>query len=295
MMFHSAARILRVVGTLAILLGTSACSEKLPDLTDDELIALIGDSRITSERRLTKKVVECVRLIGGLDREIYKDAPESFLGAVRVECRKDLDAKLKDASRNPKGAKLAHFEDPAVGERLGAIYERIQQEEALKAAEERKAKAAVEEEERRKAKEAADKRAAARRAEAEEWLAKTRSEVADLAGRMNEIVNAVGKDCQEWQSLRGRIATADKSSKWGWRFPPEFCGSRERENLRDEVVKAAQVLQAARVEEGDSSFQKPFLGEGSPDRIRYRLDRLARELAEIRVEALRVGVPVSAR
>ena len=175
MMFHSAAQILRVFGTLAVLLGTPACSEKLPDLTDDELIALIGDSRLTSERRLTKKVVECVRLTGGLDREIYKDAPESFLGAVRVECRKDLDAKLKDIARNPKGAKLAHFEDPAVGERLGAIYERLQKEEAVKAEEERKAGAAAEEEERRKTKEAAEKRAAAQRAEAEEWLAKTRS------------------------------------------------------------------------------------------------------------------------
>jgi len=291
MMFHSAARILRVFGALAVLLGTSACSEKLPDLTDDELIALVGDSWFSSERHLTKKVVDCVRLIGGLDRELYKDAPDIFLGAVRTECRKDLDEKLKDGSRNPKGAKLAHFEDPDVGERLGAIYERLRKEEALKAEQQRKAN----EEELRKAKEAAEKRAAAQRAEAEEWLAKTRSEVADLSGRIDEILASVNKDCQEWQSLRGRIAAADKASKWGWRFPPEICGSHERASLRKGVVEAAQILKGARVEEGDSSFRKPFLGEGSPDRVRYRLDRLARDLADIRAEALRVGVPVSIR
>src|SRR3712207_7968144 len=50
------------------------------------------------EGHLTKRVVDCVRLLGGLDREIYKDAPDSFLGAVRTECRKDLDEKLKDGT-----------------------------------------------------------------------------------------------------------------------------------------------------------------------------------------------------
>jgi hypothetical protein len=290
-MFHSAARVLGVFGALAVLLGASACSEKLPDLTDDELIALIGDSWFSSERHLTKKVVDCVRLIGGLDREIYKDAPDIFLGAARTECRKDLDEKLKDGSRNPKGAKLAHFDDPAVGERLGAIYERLRKEEALKAEQQRKAN----EEELRKAKEAAEKRAAAQRAEAEEWLAKTRSEVADLSGRIDEILAAVNKDCQEWQSLRSRLVAADSNSKWRWRFPAEICGNRERAGLRDGLAKAAQILKAARVQEGSSSFQQPYLGEGSPDRVRYHLDRLSRDLAETRSEALRVSIPVSTR
>ncbi|WP_198382719.1 hypothetical protein [Roseomonas sp. KE2513] len=48
----------------------------------------------TEEPRITRRTLDCVRLIGGLDDTIYKDAPAEMLGAFRTDCRRGLQERL---------------------------------------------------------------------------------------------------------------------------------------------------------------------------------------------------------
>ena len=114
------------------LLTLAGCGNKVADATDDQLTALFADrmqfSRTeTEEPRITRRTLECVRLIGGLDNAIYKDAPAEMIGALRTDCRRSLQERLNDTARNPIGATLADLEAAKAGERITAVHGRLEQ------------------------------------------------------------------------------------------------------------------------------------------------------------------------
>ena len=114
------------------LLALSGCGNKVDGASDDQLTALFADrtpmSRTeTEEPRITRRTLDCVRLIGGLDDAVYKDAPAELMGALRTDCRRGLQERLSDPARNPTGIALADLESSKAGERVTALHGRLEQ------------------------------------------------------------------------------------------------------------------------------------------------------------------------
>lgn len=118
------------------LLALSGCGNKVDGASDDQLTALFADrtpmSRTeTEEPRITRRTLDCVRLIGGLDDAVYKDAPAELMGALRTDCRRGLQERLSDPARNPTGIALADLESSKAGERVTALHGRLEQVDSL--------------------------------------------------------------------------------------------------------------------------------------------------------------------
>ena len=104
------------------LLALSGCGNKVDGASDEQLTALFADRTSmlrteTEEPRITRRTLDCVRLIGELDDAVYKDAPAEMMGALRTDCRRGLQERLSDAARNPMGIALADLESSKAGER----------------------------------------------------------------------------------------------------------------------------------------------------------------------------------
>jgi len=89
----------------------AACGDDVPQVTDDEILSMIGEGNsfvaTDAPKTIPKQVDECARLLSGIDEAIYKDMPPEMLGGFKTECRKNFSEIVADKSRNTAGFVLS--------------------------------------------------------------------------------------------------------------------------------------------------------------------------------------------
>jgi len=134
----------------------AGCGASVPEATDEEIIALVGEARDTFSRDensplvIIKRTVECAEMLSGLNAEIIKDMPAEMLGMIKTKCRQQFDQAVKDSARNTKNFKLEHFENKDFAKRIAVAAEKSEElykEYGVKRKEEEKARRWKEKEE----------------------------------------------------------------------------------------------------------------------------------------------------
>jgi len=119
--------VLPVVGLIA------ACNPSTPEITDEQLIDLLGKSdRATGLRTIPTNIVECTGLISGADADLLKDAPNELVGMIKTGCREELNRALQNKERNPEAFKLSVFEDTKIANRIKTLADQKDTEIAKK-------------------------------------------------------------------------------------------------------------------------------------------------------------------
>lgn len=100
-------------------LALAACNTDLDEISDEQLIALLGDGGDPAQ--ITTKTRECAEVLGGINEAVYQDVPEDMLGIVKTECRKRFQGWLNDSERNSTELTLEDFERAELAERIVAL------------------------------------------------------------------------------------------------------------------------------------------------------------------------------
>lgn len=131
---------IKTLATATCIALLTACQPSIPEATDEQIVEIVGSSTETFGIKVIQKdAIECLRLISGLDDQIFKDAPTTFVAGIKTKCRKELGKRLKDDTRNPMGFELEHFENQDLVTRIELIQKdqqkqiEIRREEAEKA------------------------------------------------------------------------------------------------------------------------------------------------------------------
>lgn len=197
-------------------LALAACKTDLTKITDDQLVSLLSEKRGFSDRpaRITKRTVECVEVLGGINQAVYKDAPAELTGAMKTDCRKRFQGWLDDPERNSTELELADFEREDLAERIVALAEEQQAaQDAQRQAEQ------AEKQAQREAEEAAQIEAA--KVELAETTAAWESLKAGLLERRDVLVPA----CAHLTSLREQLKEKDRSNNLFNKGLPGICSS----------------------------------------------------------------------
>lgn len=134
-------------------LALAGCKTDLTKVTDAQLLSLLADVSQFSAAfntdednippaQITPRMKECFTLLSGTNAEIYKDLPEDMIGIVKTDCRKDLDLRLKDQSRNDTQLALDDFMRADLAERVFTLADTQQAALTVWIAEERAAEEA---------------------------------------------------------------------------------------------------------------------------------------------------------
>jgi len=259
----------------------SGCGNKVDDATDEQLTALFADrtpmSRTeTEEPRVARRTLDCVRLIGGLDDAVYKDAPSEMLGALRTDCRRGLQERLNDTARNPLGIALSDLESAKAGERVTALHGRLEQ--TYRAAAETRL-AAQRAEQERQAREASEKRAR----DFEERRQAVQRGVEQLDAVMEEIAPA----CAENVAAREQAVAANARNRYRWSLPYP-CGEANLRNIRGQAERVrtelGRLAPDAATRPG-TFFALPQLYGDDSQELRRRLAQIRAQTAEMRAAA----------
>ena len=263
------------------LLSLAGCGNKVVDATDDQLAALFADrmqlSRTeTAEPRITRRTLDCVRLIGGLDDAIYKDAPAELMGALRTDCRRGLQDRLNDTARNPLGITLADLEASKAGERITAVQVKLEQ--VWRTAEDARQAAARVEQERR-VQEARDKMVR----DFEERRRGVEQSVEEVETVLGDITPA----CAENEAVRQGAITANSRNRYRWSMPYP-CGEANLHSIRDQTTRVrtelGKLAPDAATRPGGAFALPQFYGN-NPDQLRGRLAQIKAQTAEMRAAA----------
>ena len=260
------------------LLALSGCGNKVDGATDDQLTALFADrtplSRTeTAEPRITRVTLDCVRLIGGLDDAVYKDAPVEMMGALRTDCRRGLQERLNDTARNPIGIALADLESSKAGERVTALHGRLEQvyraaAETLLAAER------VEQE--RQAREASEKRA--------RDFEERRRAVQQGLEQADSLMGEIGSACTENGAAREQAVAANARNRYRWSLPYP-CGEANLRSIRtqtDRVRMELNRLAADAATRPGALSALPQLYGNEPRELQGRLAQIKAQTTEMR-------------
>ncbi|MDP4022825.1 hypothetical protein Q8W71_09345 [Methylobacterium sp. NEAU 140] len=263
------------------LLALAGCGDKVVDTGDDQLTALFADrTRMfggeAEEARITRQTLDCVRLIGGLDAAIYKDAPAEMLGALRTGCRRSLQERLNDPVRNPMGFTLADLESSKAGERVAALHARLEQ--AYRTAAEARL-AAQRAEQERKAQEA--------RAKTIRDFEERRQAVQRSVEQVEAVMRDIAPACAENDAARQQAVAASSRNRFRW-SQPFPCGEASLRSIRDQVARVRTELD--RIEPDAATrpgaiFALPQLYGNNPDQLQGRLSQIRAQTAEMRAAA----------
>lgn len=259
------------------LLTLAGCGNKVADATDDQITALFADRTSmfggqAEEARITRRTLDCVRLIGGLDDAIYKDAPAEMLGALRTDCRRNLQERLNDTARNPAKVTLADLETSKAGERISALHARLEQAYRT----------------------AAEARLAAQRAEqerqAQEARAKTirdfeerRQAVQRSVEQVEAVLGEITPACAENEIARQRAVAASNRNRFRWPMPFP-CGEANLRSIRDQTARVAAELERIGPDAASrpgAIFALPQLYGNNPDQLRGRLAQIRAQTSEM--------------
>ncbi|MEM9670932.1 MAG: hypothetical protein AAF950_18690 [Pseudomonadota bacterium] len=219
-------------------MALSACKKDLSDITDEQLIALLGDGGAPAQ--ITTNTRECAEILGGINGEVYQDMPEDMLGMMKTDCRKTLQGWLDDPERNGTELSLEDFEHADLAERIVALDDA---QEAARA-------------EQRKAEDAA--KIEAMKAELAEAAAAAEALKAGLRERHDRMIAI----CARLADLRGKLdVKKDELSSIRARNDIAMLAMRYPSACRTEEPFSMQFTQIARFEERLADFELPEPGD----------------------------------
>lgn len=264
-------------GALALSLAPAlaACGDKVPEATDDQLLQILASDSVfsSSDRPLSipKSAVECVRVLSGLDEEIFKDMPAEMLETMKTGCRQELDKHLKDEAKNPMGFQLAHFENKELAERITKLKE-TSDEANRKAAQERR------QHEEREA-----------RAKAERELEELKSQYAGFVQSIDQRIQSARPICDEW--IAAQTALKKKKNKWNnwsYRQPSPICTDGIAQ-IRTTAATHLDTLSATEVSGRGTffNFNKPYFGNASPEWLDEQVKKLNEDVERMKVDLAR--------
>ncbi len=209
-------------------LALAACKDALADVSDEQLIALVGDGGEPAQ--ITRRTRECAELLGGINEVVYQDLPEEMLGLVKTDCRQMFQGWLNDPERNSMELALEDFDRADLAQRIVVLDDT----QEARQAEQRAGERAVEIE--------------AMKVELAEVSAESHELKASLQERRDILVPA----CMELQALRDELREANRMHDLFVRGLPNICTG---EPLRREVE------QIEGLEANIDSFELPAPGE----------------------------------
>lgn len=263
-------RLLHVAaGSLGLAL-LAACGDGVPEATDDQLLQLVGNQSSfmgsTAPLAISKRTVECVRALSGVDDDIYKDMPAEMLGTFKTHCRKDLSTRVADNTKNPLGFKLESFENKALAERITKLKATTDESNRIAAEKER---------ERIKAENLAKKQAELD-AEREQYQAFVDS----IDGR----VQKAGPRCEAWLESQRAVKAREKYSQWAYRRAPEICQKQALVQVREAAKRNQDHLARQKINSDafGMGFSKPYYGTASATWFEQQEARLDKEIAQMK-------------
>lgn len=243
----------------------AACGDNIPEATDDQLLQLLASDSafLGSDRPLSiaRGTVECVRVLSGLDEEIFKDMPAEMLGTMKTGCRQELDKRLKDEAKNPMGFQLAHFEKKDLAERISKLKETTDEANRKAAQEQRQ----------REEQEA--------RAKTERELEELKVQYAAFVASIDERIASARPICDDWTTSQEALKKKDKWTNWAYRRPSSICTD-EITQIKAMAAQHLEALNAAEVSGRGTfyNFRKPYFGNASPEWFDEQVKTLTEEV-----------------
>ncbi len=261
---------LRIVTCTLGLILLAACGDGVPEATDAQLLQLIGSKRdfmgASEPLSISKRTVECVRALSGVDDIVYKDMPAEMLGSFKTHCRKALSERIADSSKNPLGFKLESFENKELAERITA----------LKASTDASNRIIAEKERARVKAETLAKMQAGLDAERKRYQAFIDS----LDNRMAKAASR----CEAWAASKSLAKAKDKYSQWSYRRAPDICQEQTLVQIRPLAKKNQEYLAKQKVNPDGfgMGFSKPYYGMASAAWFDEQEARLEKEVAQMK-------------
>lgn len=110
-----------------LMVSLAGCGDAAPKMDDQQILELFGVrgyfNADAGQKTIPAMTLDCLRLISGLDKEIYKDLPTEAAGRIKTDCRKKFSILLADQKRNPLGLTLAQLETRGFAERVAKAQE----------------------------------------------------------------------------------------------------------------------------------------------------------------------------
>lgn len=262
----------RVFTATVLALSSLAACDQVPDASDDQLMQLVGESFSfgSDDKRLTisRSRLECVRLLADLDKAIYKEMPNEFMGRVKTDCRRNLDSLLKDAAKNPLGFKLEHFENKNLAERISQLKAKTDEQQKLAAIAER-TRLEIE-----------------ARAKAEERLNKAREQIATVVASLDSQLSDAGSLCTIHKTLKTHLQQQNIRSAYRYKMQPSLCRNNALDEVRSQVKKVENEIAKASVT-GSGTFYTvniPYFGAADPDWLAQELTAVRNEVDGMKAE-----------
>jgi hypothetical protein len=256
-------------GTLVLAL-LSACGDNIPEATDQQLLSLVGNKQTfmgsAAPLSISKRTVECVRLLSGVDEAIYKDMPSEMLGTFKTHCRQDFSQRIADKDKNPLGFKLEAFEDKELAERITKLKTTTDESNRIAAEKERER--------------IQSERVAKMKAE----LENERKQYQDFVDSIDVRVKEAAPRCQEWVKFQSAAKAKEKYSTWAYRRAPEICLKDGLAMVHQAVKKNQDYLakQEIRPDSFGMGFSKPYYGIATAEWFDNQTARLEKEIAQMK-------------
>ncbi len=258
------------ISTLALVM-LAACGDGVPKATDEQLLKLVGDQETfwgkTKPLSISKRTVECVRALSGVDDAIYKDMPAELLGTYKTECRKKLTERVADKEKNPLGFTLKSFDSQELAKRITEL--KTSTDESNRIAEEK-------EEERINAEKSAKMQAE---------LDAERRQYQAFVDSIDERVKKVAPRCQAWHESQRAVKAKEKYSHWVYSTPPQICNEKNILEIRQNAKKNLEHLANEKIKP-DSLFGKgfstPYYGNASATWFDEQSTELEEEIEQMK-------------
>lgn len=256
-------------GTVLLAL-LSACGDGVPEATDEQLLSLVGNKQTftgsTAPLSISKRTVECVRVLSGVDEAIYKDMPSEMLGSFKTHCRQDFSERVANKDKNPLGFTLEAFENKELAERITKLKTTSDESNRIAAEKER---------ERIQTERVAKMKAA---------LDGERKQFQEFVNSIDSRVKKAAPGCEEWSKLQSAAKAKEKYSTWSYRKAPEICSEEGLTTLRQTVKKNQDYLakQEIRSDSFGIGFSKPYYGIATAEWFDNQFARLEKEIAQMK-------------
>jgi len=199
-----------------------------PDVTDDELIALLGEKPMFAggdAPLVIDGLEDCVAAFAGLNDNLVR---EHGIGAV-AQCKQLFSGLLENKFRNTKGLKMEHFENKKLAEQVIRAAKKSQDQLENHQKQQEAARQAKEAEKEAKAKEEAQKKLDAKRAEVEK-------ELTTYLAKADEVLAL----CAQAKDLRERLLKVKPDNLRAQESLPEAC-----QHGKADFTAASEKIRAA--------------------------------------------------
>jgi hypothetical protein len=256
------------------LLMLGACQAKDTNATDEQLLTLFGEKSWRSERpglQISKSTIECIRLLSGLDDQIYKDAPAEMLGVIKTECRKSFDGKLGNEELNSIGLTFKDIESQAFAERLTAL------------------KLGVDAEMDAREKASREKIQAERIAKIKAAIAGAENEVTRFSGELAARLLEISGLCEDWKRLKEQLTKTDRNSPYRWRLTPNTCQKSYHDNVRQQIQTTLERVAKLKTQDAGTLLEYSIPGVDFTRQLGTNVSSLREEVKVMQSLAAKVN------